>query len=215
MSKKIYWDKFYKKNDKQPFEWLIEFKDLKNNQEIVTDSNADSILESLNLKGQDLTLLVDVGCGTSLFSYGVQSSLRYKSLLVCSDFSDQALSILKEKHESYNTIIDYVQCDGKNMPFRNDIFDIAIDKGYIDSLLKSSDMNTALENAIVSIENILIKIDSSNKKAFVLQITDETPELRLSLLDQIGNKTLTVSYTFKEIDLGHDLIYYCYFIKKK
>ena len=202
MSEKKFWNSFYTKNNKQTFEWLI---------------NYDDFVKNLNLNefntNANRAFLLDAGCGTSIFSSKLRDSLRDESLLICADFSREALEFLKQKQNN-SSYIDHVQCNCKYLPFRNDLFDLIIDKGYLDSVLKSPKPDS-IKNALECFNSLLNKLDYSDKlyKKFLLEITDETPELRISLYDQYSNSN-QFSYFFKEIHIGNDLYYYAYFVYK-
>jgi SAM-dependent methyltransferase len=214
MSKKEYWEKFYKKHNSEVFEWLIDFKDL------IAENHTSQI--KFTIYKTDPTLLLDAGCGTSLFGYNLAKSTQSPGFLINADFSHQALSILKAKYASLTkkndtspaSFIDYVQCDCKHLPLRPDVIDLIIDKGYLDSVLKSSNVKDAVSNALLSMGNLIEKMDAK-AGAVMIQITDESPELRINLFDNFDQRKLKFSHTFKEIDLGEQQIYFCYFIHKK
>ena len=91
------------------------------------------------------------------------------------------------------------------------------DKGYLDSLLKKLFISTnqdAISESVGAMSNLLDKLKYVNKldkRKYLIQITDETPELRISLFDQLE---IQVEYFFKEISVGEDPVYYAYFIRK-
>jgi SAM-dependent methyltransferase len=258
MSEKEYWDKFYKKHSKSNFEWLID------------DTCTDEIISCLNsfkpsnqsqnatTTANKLTFLLDAGCGSSVFSSRLASSMSNANYLLCGDFSRQALELLKANNENNNNdnnnnnnnnnnksntlisktnehqiktnknYIDFVQCDCKYLPFRDNLFDLILDKGYLDSLLKKifiSSNQIAVSDALLAMSNLLEKLDymhdknkknqENNKgKKYLIQITDEVPELRISLFDQFDQSKIKIDYFYKEINFGHDLVYYAYFINK-
>ena len=203
MSKKVYWDKFYKKHNTRPFEWLVEYKDLETSLSYSRQKNS-------------LTILFDAGCGTSLFGLNLKSSLLSPALLISGDFSHEALALLRTKHETSEkysaSLTDYVQCDCKNLPFREELFDFIIDKGYLDSVLKSRNTEKATSDALDSMRSLVDKLDRKSG-GFMIQVTDEAPELRINLFDQLGGSNF--SYSFKDIDLGNEKFYFCYFLLKK
>ena len=132
MSEKKFWDNFYKKHNSHAFEWLIDYKDLVKSLNLegehAIDQKTSTIFLNLNTQkksSSNLTFLLDVGCGTSLFSYNLKNSFTFKSLLVCADFSYEALEILKFKHTN-QTAIDFVQCNCKYLPFRDCFFELII-----------------------------------------------------------------------------------------
>lgn len=209
MSKKRFWDEFYSKNNKSSFEWLLEYNELVEAIDVSRSFSASR-------------LMLDIGCGSSTFSCEFQKSLRQQSMLICADFSRDALLMLKKKHESStNTtpLIDYIQCDGRRLPFRDGIFDLAIDKGYLDSILKDANMKLAHQKAFESLRATLKCVSS---RGVLFQITDEPPELRLSFLDDFkltsssSSNFQLLNTTFKQIDLERNAsTYFLYLISKE
>ncbi|RNA41290.1 14 kDa phosphohistidine phosphatase-like [Brachionus plicatilis] len=194
MSKKSFWQKFYSKHSTDTFEWLIQF-----------DDSLSSLIENAT-DSVNKSLILDVGCGTSQFSHKLKSSMPSANFLICSDFSHQALELLRSKSNSQT--IDFVQCDCKKLPYRHGLFDLIIDKGFTDSLLKETNTKKSIQQTIDSIDNHLDKLDNLG---FLIQITDEDPELRISgildhfaelvkpIMDNIANVDIDESGRFKYI----------------
>ena len=216
MSEKKFWDNFYRKHNKQAFEWLIDYNDL-------------ATFLDLNSQRANLTSMLDVGCGTSLFSHNLQKSLSLKSFLICADFSYEALDLLKAQQTESSLkrgtfSADFVQCNCKHLPFRDDFFELIIDKGYSDSLLKSTSPD-GIKNTVIAMQQIRDKLAitisdterrAASNKPVLLQLTDETPELRTSLFDQLDHSDcFTLSYRFKEMELDDSRVYYAYFVYKE
>lgn len=65
-------------------------------------------------------LVLDVGCGTGLFSNHVASEAEK---VVGVDFSKELLLKAKERAETLENV-DLVQADADHLPFRNDLFDV-------------------------------------------------------------------------------------------
>lgn len=193
MSKKSFWQKFYLKHSNDTFEWLIKF-----------DDSLTSIIENAT-KTSRKSFILDVGCGTSRFSIKLKSSLSEPNFLICSDFSFEALDLLKSKSNSQK--IDFVQCDCKTLPFRHDFFDLIIDKGFTDTLLKETNIQKSITQTINSIDNQLRILDNDGT---LIQITDEDPELRINgILDR-----LKINFNFKEVENQSGFSYFIYFINK-
>ena len=209
MSEKKFWDNFYTKHSRAPFEWLID------------TSSIDEIVSMLGKKSP--AFLLDAGCGSSLFSTRLTQSLRFPSYLLCADFSRQALELIKSNKLTSNHI-DFIECDCKRLPIRDHLFDLVLDKGYLDSLLKKlfiAGSQVSMNEALLAMTNLLQKLDRINESSliskqpkYLIQITDETPELRISLFDQLDQANMKIDYFFKEINLSDNLVFYAYFISK-
>ena len=87
----------------------------------------------------------------------------------------------------------------------------------------------AISDSLSAMSNLLDKLEFVNKreescdgggnderrKKYLIQITDETPELRISLFDQLDQNHFRIEYFFKEISTSeNESIYYAYFIRK-
>jgi SAM-dependent methyltransferase len=211
MSTKTYWNKFYTKNNHESFEWLIDFKNIKHDSD-----DSSSILDCYLNSDEKLDLILDVGCGTSLFSLKLKETFKNSSAsaLICADFSFEAIEILRNKQQLLpnNDIVDFVQCDCKNPPFRDNQFNLVIDKGFLDSILKMNNSNN-LNISMDTLKSLLTKLSSEN--SILMQITDEEPELRTNLFDCLQmSSNERIKYIFKEIKLDNDSTYFAYIIQK-
>ena len=109
-------------------------------------------------------------------------------------------------------IVEHVQCDCSRgrLPFRDDMFDLIIDKGFTDSVLKNADTASATGNALATIESLVRKLDRTRVDATLVQITDEAPEMRINLLDQLDiilQRSVRLHYKSIELLDGDDNIY--------
>ena len=66
----------------------------------------------------------------------------------------------------------------------------------------------------VELETLGSVLDKLGERKYLIQITDETPELRISLFDRLDQSLFRIEYFFKEINVGEDSCYYAYFIRK-
>jgi SAM-dependent methyltransferase len=222
MSKRIFWDRFYTKHNEDAFEWLVDYS------ELISNINEKFLVEYIGNKEKPSIRLLDAGCGTSMFGFNLSRSINLPVSLVCADFSREALNILRNKHnyelletrkrntsnspfQSSSITIDYIECNCKYLPFKHDSFDIIVDKGYLDSVLKATNSTQSIKSSLRAICNLL---ENLNINGYLLQITDETPDLRMSLFDQLKHNDFKLGYFFKEIDLDNDRVYYAYFLRK-
>jgi hypothetical protein len=198
MSEKSFWDKFYQSKEKQrEFEWLIEY-----DKAIIT-----SLIDFKQFKSG---INLDIGVGLSKFSIKLFEDINKPNYLLLADFSSTALNTLKNDVKSTKLNHDFLICDCNHLPIRNDCLTLILDKGYLDSVLKSKDQ--PIDKAFLSFYNLMLKLEHSN---ILMQITDEEPELRFDLLEKFKQKSgLNYSCSFKEIILSNDQAYYIYFISK-
>ncbi len=93
----------------------------------------------------------------------------------------------------------------------------------MDSLLKKIFISTnqdVMNESLNAMSTLLDKLEhvykkkNVNTRKYLIQITDETPELRISLFDQIDQSKFRIEYFFKEICVGEQAVYYAYFIRK-
>jgi SAM-dependent methyltransferase len=202
MSTKIFWEQFYKKNNEKPFEWLMGY---------------DKNVLDFNKKQFKDKLVLESGCGNSLFS--IELLKNEKSFLICADFSADALKQLHNVVASTKrqSVVDFVLCDCANLPFRDDIYDIVIDKGYLDSLLKSKNMKYAMDSLVNMIDKLDFTNEHENLKestCFLMQITDEQPELRIDLFDRISKYNLRFYYKEIFLNENENQSYFIYFLSK-
>ena len=97
---------------------------------------------------------------------------------------------------------------------RSFIYEQHVDKGFLDSLLKKMfivSSEVAMSESVEAMGNLLDKL---GERKYLIQITDETPELRISLFDRLDQSLFRIEYFFKEINVGEDSCYYAYFIRK-
>jgi hypothetical protein len=184
MADKSYWDIFYTKNNRAPFEWLVDTSCI---EQIVCCLKFSHLqIEKLS----KTTFMLDVGCGSSVFSSRLSSLLSSSNYLLCADFSRQALELVKSNETSLNA--DFIQCDCRRLPIRDDVFELILDKGFIDSLLKNK--TKAIESSLFAMNNILEKLNGLDETCCLVQITDECPELRISLFDQFDQSQIRIIF---------------------
>ena len=108
--------------------------------------------------------------------------------------------------------VSFLHLDVRRLPFNSDCFDIILDKGTTDSMLKDTELGVS--NAIEVINNAVFCL---NDKGYLIQITDEDPDLRMDLL-QNALKNTDVSLSFKIIppksSSPQQMEYFMYIIRK-
>ena len=173
MGKSLYWNKFYSKKLKQnneSFEWFINYSTVK-----------DKILQLIQDKSP---LVLDLGCGMSVFCHDFLRDLMEKSysptgFLV--DISSPALEWSRGKRFGFTyPVTVFLKCDAEYLPFRDECFSIVFDKGTVDAILKDKLHGQERSIRVIS-EAIRVIKDGGH----LVQLTDETPELRLTLLEKV------------------------------
>jgi len=103
-SKKGFWDDYYTEARLVPFDWLQDYRNLK-----------DIINMTLSKDGKDDKVILDVGCGTSTFLEFMYEE-GYQSL-VGIDFSEKVIEVMKQRYSSINQSFECKirsLCDGRD-----------------------------------------------------------------------------------------------------
>ena len=187
MSDAKYWDDFYSTNT-GTFEWLLSYKDIKNNLEHLFESK-NKLLTFLDLGCGSSNLLSDI-LQTLPYAHGVFFDISHGSLI-----AQQSNNNVRKESNSCH----YVQGSVLHLPFQENTFDFVIDKGTMDSLLKAKD------NGKVSSRVMLQQVHSVLRPGgLCLQISDEDPEIRMDL---IINNWEHGAVNFKEISVNQREIF--------
>jgi len=176
LADKGYWDNRYQdsKQGKQHFDWLAD---------------ADSTLENVLPYIKSGARVLDLGCGTSSFATKLCKACPVPVHVVCLDYSVEGLKSTRDMFEqdlsesgNSDFSVHFVQADGTKIPFQSNTFDVILDKGTTDSVLKLEDEKKAfsLSRGILS-ESLRLLAPTG----VYLQITDEDPDLRMSLLNDL------------------------------
>lgn len=174
LADKVYWDNRYQEKQ-QLFDWL---------------SDGDSTLENVLPFLKPGVRILDVGCGISSFALKLCKTCPVPVQIVCLDFSRQGLHLSRQlcKAEICNGLkgisssLHFVQADASNMPFKSEAFEVILDKGTTDSVLKMDDDEEAYKLAKGILSESLRLLSSTG---VYLQITDEDPDLRMMLLQDL------------------------------
>jgi len=165
-----YWEERYSQSNGGHFDWLTS-----------SGCTLDNVLPYLRPGAK----VLDLGCGTSQFALELCRA-RPCAQVYCLDYSRAALALMKHlceeqfgKHGEKKPSLNFVHGNATKMPFKTDMFDVVIDKGTTDSVLKFEDRTRAYLMAR-KIQNEALRITS--RSGVYIQITDEDPELRLDLL---------------------------------
>lgn len=112
-----YWNEFFQKRGKTPFEWYGEFWQLEG-----TICNY--------IKKTDKLLII--GCGNSSLSADLYDS-GYTST-VSIDISDVVIRQMTEKYATVRPDMQFLQMDAAKLTFEDEQFNVVLDKGTVDAL---------------------------------------------------------------------------------
>jgi len=193
MSDQSFWNRFYarRQGDKR-FDWFVRFEDV--------IGHLDPYLPPVG--SDDLIRILDIGCGTSDFSFKIFERLNRKCRIDCIDFSSEAVKAMgkimyergllaKEAFDAERSVhpqnfigLACHQADAKNLPFSEETFALALDKGTSDAVLKGRNG----ESAFVDVVKESLRVLKQDGK--LVQFSDEPPEIRLILLEKVKREML-------------------------
>ena len=207
-----YWEERYAKSGgKKHFDWLA-----------TGDTTLDLIIPFLRPGAK----VLDLGCGTSSFAlqlarvspvpvqvppiWSPTLSLIMYVQVFCLDYSRAALASMKQLYEEMfnksgakKPAVHFVHGNATKMPFKKNTFDLVLDKGTTDSVLKFEDRTQAHLMA-KKIQNEALRIISPH--GVYVQITDEDPDLRLSLLrdNVVMDSSVPCDFSVSYRDISED-----------
>lgn len=183
LSKRDYWRKRYDWDKQVKMDWLVDAYKV--------SENLEPKINQLHKKMDDICLnILDLGCGTSDVASVLLKECKTAVNIHCVDYSEGALQwqkgLLSELNQNHGNLLSnywLVMADVCHLPFKNKFFHAIIDKGTIDSLLKSRDGQQLAEESMKEIFRVL------HPEGNLWQITDEDPDLRLLFLQTVQNNT--------------------------
>lgn len=203
LSKQSYWEKYYK-GDTQQMDWMV-------GSSVVAVSVVDK-LKSHFAKSTHPLALLDFGCGSSMVSKDISKLCGDSIQITLLDYIHQALVWQQNNHLDSNVEhklrhhFDCIQGDARTLPFRNETFDVILDKGTLDSLLKDRTSGIHVANCALEECHRLLR-----RGGLWFQITDEDPDLRLGLIES-NLSSVTTSFSSLGDDMGFE--YFMYIIQK-
>ncbi|KAK3593338.1 hypothetical protein CHS0354_031400 [Potamilus streckersoni] len=210
LSKREYWLQNYnEKQTKKRMEWLLDD----------TDEFVQVILSFLSTHLQqtrkDYLHIIDFGCGTSSILLQLQKEIYFPSNLWCLDYvtkclQDQRHNFIQTCHNSSKCKVYFLTADVTALPFRDRLFDVMIDKGTLDSVLK--DKKNGIELAMHMLKEAIRTLAPGG---ILLQVTDEDPDCRLTLLDKIIILHDNLSVSFKSFGNSYGTECFMFTITKK
>ena len=226
MSDQSFWNTFYaSRQGNKHFDWFVRFEDV--------SEYLEPYLPPVN--NSDITRILEIGCGTSDFSLKLFEHLNRKCRINCIDFSHEAIEVLTKiinersclVKETFGvegglgTSLDLTglachQADAKNLPFKDETFLLAVDKGTSDAVLKGPNGESAFQDVVRECLRVLKPCGK------LVQFSDEPPELRLSALENIRNDLLQSHSTnssklrlcWQELDTHSGFQHFLYVVHK-
>ncbi|XP_062590898.1 citrate synthase-lysine N-methyltransferase CSKMT, mitochondrial-like isoform X1 [Saccostrea cucullata] len=209
LSKREYWRNRYNWEKQVKMDWLVD---------------ADKVSENLEPKIHHLYKrldkvclnILDLGCGTSDVASVLLKKCRSPMDIYCVDYSEGALqwqkgllSALNQKHGNIMSNYWLVMADICHLPFKDNFFHVILDKGTIDSLLKSEDGQKLAESSMTEILRVM------HPAGNLWQITDEDPDVRLLFLQTVQNDIKKKYSSSFEILLSDNINeYFLYTVKE-
>ena len=158
---KIYWEKHYKNiENNNTFDWILDYSDVK------------EIISSLNISKESSKIL-NVGCGNSEFSENMYDDGYHDIQNI--DVSQELINFMKERAKN-RPGLNYELMDVYNMKFKNNFFDLIIDKSTLDAISCSYDYNINIAKMLKEIQRVL-KISG-----YYMIISYEEPKNRIKHL---------------------------------
>ncbi|XP_048884791.1 citrate synthase-lysine N-methyltransferase CSKMT, mitochondrial [Brienomyrus brachyistius] len=216
MDKKETWDRFYQENNStkdgsqnfRNFEWFFSF-----------DAIQSFILPLLQPQSSHEAPknALDMGCGTSAVGPGIYRHSPWPVRVTCADVSAVAIRLMREQQQSRavqpgNTssslLFLELDCSQLLQQFSLCTFDLIVDKGTTDALLRSKEGPTKAGRVV---QQCLRALRPSGS---LLQFSDEDPDARLLWLEkqsgELGGGVPGVKV--QEVGTLRGISYYCYTI---
>ena len=202
LASREYWDNLYTNTkENQSFEWLASY-------DVIRDK-LHQILPARPFR------MLDLGCGTSDVTLQLLQDVDQQVEAWCVDYSMAALNLLRsrqlsalERSKNPNSVLYCVTADVTKLPFPGGFFDVVLDKGTSDSLMK--DVTEGRQSAQCLVHEALRVLESTGT---LVQVTDEDPDLRMTLLEVIlPGKGHHV--TFSGLNVHSDREYFMYKITR-
>ena len=166
--------------------------------------------------------------------------LNQKCRIECIDFSPEAIKALRKIIRERGFLVKKIlnaegrletnldprdwtglachEADAKNLPFREEWFSLAIDKGTSDAVLKGPNG----ESAFLEVVGECLRVLKPQGK--LVQFSDEPPELRLNTLEKVQSelfqagvttsKSFKVRISWRELDKGSGFQHFLYVVHK-
>lgn len=184
LAKPCYWNSLYNNSNiaESCSEWFVNYERI---QGYILPVIQD-VLQHQKSASQPAVIL-DVGCGVSVVGPHIARKFNKAVHVYCIDFALEALLKLRMEIDNDSEFDDLTNCFlirsdmTKELPFEPNSIVTIIDKGCIDSILRQNGGHQKAVNAICNNLRLLCQ------GGVFLQVSDEPPDLRLDLLNDVTN----------------------------
>ncbi|RUS91398.1 hypothetical protein EGW08_000828 [Elysia chlorotica] len=204
LSKFSYWKNRYKYRNKDVFEWFLEPGEI---VEPILNNIAHIQAQHSVGKTNSFLRYIDIGCGLSDLSLHVLIHCPRPLSAAMVDFVSEALQYQNKRMQEYQQMVQLnsestlhlICADVLCLPFRAGEFDVAIDKGTMDALLKDKGQGHFKSGLLMAEVTRLLSPGGR-----YLQISDEDPDSRLLFLESISNTKRAAWNCGKRVEETHE-----------
>ncbi|XP_066281021.1 citrate synthase-lysine N-methyltransferase CSKMT, mitochondrial-like isoform X1 [Branchiostoma lanceolatum] len=209
MGKRATWENFYKTQSEQgtkQFDWFVGYEEV-----------VDLVSPYLHKPGKSHRshlVALDLGCGLSNVALKMCLSSEEPMRIVCADIVMTALETMRQQYQSTRGAVRnsesqllFTMADASQLPFRDRCFDVVLDKGTTDVVIRSSGGSDLAKTVVQESLRVL------RCGGHLLQFSDEDPDIRLTLLNDVAIRD-RATVTFKDISTPHGMEYFMYVVQK-
>ncbi|KAI8480579.1 Citrate synthase-lysine N-methyltransferase CSKMT, mitochondrial [Branchiostoma belcheri] len=210
MGKKATWENFYKTQSEQgtkQFDWFVGYEE-------VVDL-VSPYLHKHKKSHNSHVVALDLGCGLSNVALRMCLSSEEPMRIVCADIVMSPLQTMRQQYQSTRGVVRnseshllFTMTDASQLPFKDRCFDVVLDKGTTDVIIRSS-RGGDLARTVVQESLRVLRCGGQ-----LLQFSDEDPDIRLTLLNGVASRS-RATVTFKEISTPHGMEYFMYVVQKE
>ncbi|EQC30637.1 hypothetical protein SDRG_11692 [Saprolegnia diclina VS20] len=133
-----YWDARYRRHP-EAFEWYLSFQDLVDHGLLTLTSSHLSLLAQPPIEVRNLRVL-DLGGGNSTLAHRLCEALHGNGRVVSIDISDTCIRLMQT---TYPSKVQYLCMDARDMEFKDNSFDVVLDKSTMDAIVSPGNATAA------------------------------------------------------------------------